>query len=769
MRIKHLLLAAPLLLLVGCGHKKYKGDDQATVPPPGGDTTEQDQEQDPPQDQQQPTFTRHCLSPASADIATTVDAVKKLANTTDCSAAQQMLSAQSAISLKGIKLGSLEPLSDLKGLKQLDLSETGVSDLSTLKGLSALETLNVSENSLNSGVPLAQFPALKSLNATNSKIEGTAWLAGTCKLTRLELSGNALGDFSGIKKCPALTDLGLARTKMTDDDSAVLTGLNVLSRLNVAKNKLTSVAFTDQPSAMTASARRATACPLTSLNISDNALEDLSGIARCKGLAELNLDNTKLSDAGAEQAGIAGLTELTTLSLTLNKLTTLAFASTLTKLTTVNASNNQIASVEPLRPLAGLEVIRMTNNRVNSLAPLKAHKNLTKLAFVSNPVFTWDKTYAERCPSQDTGSKVLADICARNIKRRHAFLWHCLNVTDPEDSRYRVVQQVLEIIRESQANCVKGYAKLQSEPGKLKRNLNLSSRQARKKLENLDPLRDSVFSFIPRLSLDNNEIKNLLPLQAWTGLRYLSANNNPITVMVALGRLSNLRELRLANTDLRNASFVTPGHPLEKLFINGPKLESYAGIEKLPKLTSIQLAASPKVKELGVITTMSQLRGLNIMANPQFTNFDFSQFPNLDYLGLVDQSKEPGYLANLGLPASLVHLDARYNGEDTASFNLLPAIVPNLKSLNVLGNAEVKSLAGMKGLGEGQWDELAAFCANSVPTNGQDKAQKECPTSKVPSGIAAYCRGEGSGLPGCPETFDGFTVEPFEEYLKGNL
>lgn len=944
MRSKHVLMAATVLLLTGCGFKKYQSD-EATVPPPGGNQEEQDQ--------QLPTFTRHCLAPASSDIATTIEAIKTLAGTTDCRAAQKMLSEQSSITLKGMKLGSLEPLSGLKSLKHLDLSETGISQLSDLEGLSALETLKVNGNSLKEGVPMAGFPALKNLEAADSQIEGTAWLSETCQLTRLELSGNALGDFSGIKNCQSLKDLGLARTQMKDTDSSELQSLAALGRLNVASNELTSVAFAEQLKALadidaannkitslesltklsalktlsftgnpvmawsktypkscpvtgTASPalsaycgtllkkhqpfhwtclnvlaesdpRRKTVdavyvalamkgknceqaqdlvasqkelkldgqgitalgplaklsnleslniranglegkgsleslvgltalksldlsrnampdginfaqfpalesltlsdsgitsttwlpenCALTALNLSSNALVDVSAISRCKNLTDLNLYNAKFTDENVQEAGIPALTALKTLGLTQNAITSLAFASTLTKLETLNASNNKITSVEPLKDIATLAIIRMNGNRVNTLASLKAHKGLKELGFVANPVLKWDTTYADRCPSVDTGSKALAKLCMHNLKMHNGFLWHCLTVRDPSDSRYHVVDRVLRAVRESPDDCTKGYAKLQSQPAKIKRNLNLSASQALPKLSNIQPLHDDVFKFVRRVSFDNNDINTLTPLTTWPGLKYLSVNNNPLQAMAPLRFFPNLRELRLANTHLKRASFITAGHPLEKLFINGPKLETYTGIEKLTQLTSIQLARSPLVKELGSIESMSQLRGLNIMANPQFTSFDFSKFPKLEYLGLVDQSSTAGYLAGLGLPGSLKHLDARFNAEDTASFNSLPAAVPNLVSLNVFGNEGVKSLAKMKELGVGEWDNLDLFCANSITI----ASKKECPTSKVPRGIAAYCRGEGSGLPGCPATVDGYEVEPFEAYLSGAL
>lgn len=237
MKSPHALLITALcsLVAVGCGDPKYKPDPVTDLP-----QTEQDQEL--------PNFTKYCQSPESAAVTQTVEAIKKLAATEDCAAAQAYLSAQTQLIIDGAPLGDLRPLAKLTGLKALNLRATsldGQASLEGLQGLSGLETLDVSRNSLPAGVVLGQFPALKELTIEDSKVTDTAWLSASCPLTKLNLSTNRLSDFSGIASCKQLQWLALDSTEMTDGDSqsAGLAQLKELSTLQLSDNSLSHVEF----------------------------------------------------------------------------------------------------------------------------------------------------------------------------------------------------------------------------------------------------------------------------------------------------------------------------------------------------------------------------------------------------------------------------------------------------------------------------------------------------------------------------------------------
>lgn len=129
-----------------------------------------------------------------------------------------------------------------------------------------------------------------------------------------------------------------------------------------------------------------------SLDLSSANLTSIEGIEHFKNLKELNLRNNLIEDATPieqlENLEILDLrfnqlADLNTLPQSLkkldlegNRLTSIAFLSTLTELQTVNIRDNFIADLLPLENLTKLKNLNIRNNQVKSLEPIT---NLEKL------------------------------------------------------------------------------------------------------------------------------------------------------------------------------------------------------------------------------------------------------------------------------------------------------------------------------------------------------------------------------------------------------
>ena len=99
---------------------------------------------------------------------------------------------------------------------------------------------------------------------------------------------------------------------------------------------------------------------LTSLDISDNNIRDITGIEGCVNLERLMLgtlyDRSESSNDVEDISLLKELTNLVELSLASNKVSNIEPLSGLTNLTWVNLNSNQITDAAPLAKLTNLEI-----------------------------------------------------------------------------------------------------------------------------------------------------------------------------------------------------------------------------------------------------------------------------------------------------------------------------------------------------------------------------------------------------------------------------
>lgn len=114
--------------------------------------------------------------------------------------------------LSQVPLRHADAVVGLTGLKELWLSEDGVTALPSLSALTALERLDLSHNGLR-------------------EVNG---IAGLSALQRLLLAKNSLQSVAGLRELPALTELDLSDNQITD--LAPLTALPALVNLDVRYN-----------------------------------------------------------------------------------------------------------------------------------------------------------------------------------------------------------------------------------------------------------------------------------------------------------------------------------------------------------------------------------------------------------------------------------------------------------------------------------------------------------------------------------------------------
>lgn len=176
--------------------------------------------------------------------------------------------------------------SEAESITQLDLSNTGVQDLSELvklpnlvsldlssnqytqitlpEGL-RLETLNISGNRISDLSFVSSVPGLKTLIAEGNLIKDLSQISLCSSLTVLNLNGNLIRDIAPVASLSNLEDLSLSNNKLIDiSPISSLTGLKIL---DVSNNQIKDIAPLN------------TLTSLENLNLSRNPFPDLSPIA----------------------------------------------------------------------------------------------------------------------------------------------------------------------------------------------------------------------------------------------------------------------------------------------------------------------------------------------------------------------------------------------------------------------------------------------------------------------------------------------------------
>lgn len=195
----------------------------------------------------------------------------------DLSFLTQMPNLQS-LSLIGCTATSdlLEMIGSCTALKYLSLSDCGLSTIAPLSALKNLEVLDLSENFINDLTPLNSCTGLRELNLFDNAITDTAQLSVNTELVILNLSSNSLESVNGLKGCTKLEELYLSNNSL--DSLACITSMPKLRILEASKNQLLRV-------------DEIASCPdLERVDLSENVLEAIDGMEKLSKLVYLNIN-----------------------------------------------------------------------------------------------------------------------------------------------------------------------------------------------------------------------------------------------------------------------------------------------------------------------------------------------------------------------------------------------------------------------------------------------------------------------------------------------
>jgi Leucine-rich repeat (LRR) protein len=259
----------------------------------------------------------------------------------------RQLSELRQLNISNTQITSLEPLKGLTRLTSLYLAgNTGIASLEPLKEMTNLTALNLGRHpGITSLEPLKGLTNLNSLNlGPNAGITSLEPLKGLTNLSELEVSNTSITSLEPLKGLTNLHKLGLAAdTRITSLEP--LRGLTKLTALNLGRHRgITSLEMLKELT------------NLNWLNLSyDTGITSLEPLKGLTNLSDLYVDYTSITSLEP----LKGLTNLHKLSLT---------------------SDTGITSLEPLRGLTNLDSLYLDGDTgITSLEPLIGLMNLSTL------------------------------------------------------------------------------------------------------------------------------------------------------------------------------------------------------------------------------------------------------------------------------------------------------------------------------------------------------------------------------------------------------
>ena len=114
--------------------------------------------------------------------------------------------------------------------RELDLSGKGLSDVTPLKGFSALDTLNLSNNRISWITPMTDLHTLTAIDFSGNRISNISALSGFYRMTMLNLNDNSVTDLSPLARKTSIKELYLNGNPIYHGHEALktLTGLTKL-------------------------------------------------------------------------------------------------------------------------------------------------------------------------------------------------------------------------------------------------------------------------------------------------------------------------------------------------------------------------------------------------------------------------------------------------------------------------------------------------------------------------------------------------------------
>ena len=275
----------------------------------------------------------------------------------------------SRLYLRDNQISDLSPIAGLINLRNLSIWDSPVSDLSPLKGLKNLTRLVFSRTQVSDLSPIAGLINLKNLDLYDNNVSDLSPVAGLINLEFLSFPNNNVSDLSPVAGLINLKTLYFWGTNISD--LSPIAGLINLRTINFSGDSVSDLSLV------------AGLINLTSFRSWGNPISDLSPFVGLPKLERIDICGGEISDL-TPLVLITGLKELYLVN---NEISDISPLRGLTGLTRVNLEENNIVDISPLAALTNLTWLNVARNQISNLSPLDGLRENIKLVWHDNPAF----------------------------------------------------------------------------------------------------------------------------------------------------------------------------------------------------------------------------------------------------------------------------------------------------------------------------------------------------------------------------------------------
>lgn len=231
------------------------------------------------------------------------------------------------------------------------------------------EIININRQVIDKMVYLMWF--------SNKSITDITGIENCSKVKEIYLQGNNILTIQPLEACTQLVNLRLANNKNLGDNNSAIEKLTNLTYLDLSNTGMTNI------NSINNLINRTSRTKIIDLNISDNGLQDITGIEKITSLQNLYIANEQLDND--DLSLVQGLTGLATLDMSGNQISDISVLANLLNLTHLYFANNKVESIEALTGKVFTE-LDISGNQIKDITPLSSHNSINKLLIDNNRI-----------------------------------------------------------------------------------------------------------------------------------------------------------------------------------------------------------------------------------------------------------------------------------------------------------------------------------------------------------------------------------------------
>lgn len=534
----------------------------------------------------------------------------------------------------------LKPLSELRDLKVVNISQTQIQDLSPISNVTFLENLDISNTPTRDIQFIKYSDRLNALDISHTEVDSIGELLNLKNLKTLKAEGAPISSFAVLNEFKNLENLYLRNSGFNNPEN--IKELKALKNLDLSQNYMVNFSSL---AALTS---------IQSLNLSQTNIQDLNPLVNFSNLETLDItktpvaDITPLNDLPALKKVLADETQLSTLAadnfvrknpevLLIHHVKDLeSWWATLTPgwkegLKRANPSiQGENPGIEILTQTVTVQSLDISALEISTLKPVIRFINLTEINISDNPI-------EDLLPLSEV--KTLKKIVGKNTKVSDLSVLQTnelLESIDLQGSQVKSIVSVINLPQLTYLNVDQSELDQEEIPGFLIQrsevNVIYRSEELSKWWEDLDsnwkelfrkefslpadPTAEQLHSLTAKseLSFQRSSVDNLIPLSAFVNLRSfslfdaplssiapisgmvlltkLTLSQMPVTDFLPLSNLVNLELLDISNTGIEELTAISNLKNLKKLNLSGTNLKALKGLEGLFELEELDVAST---------------------------------------------------------------------------------------------------------------------------------------------------------------------------------